>query len=267
MEVVIAGPGSELGRVLQRSLKDPQASKAGGTAKVLVNLLGQPPNTLLHDGHLWERYRPAEIVGDTRRLLADPAHRGCDLIVHAGYAFLRAVEAGATPGPRLLPVVEAALEAEAMVLADPRPSRVVRVGYLYGPGSQDLQAYRLAFWTGRPYWAGPRKVRHDHLHHADAARALLQAAARPPRSRISYATDGHPASFRAFMDRFARLVGNPLPLHLPRISRTFSHLVVAEEHMEQTELGVAGHARPAVPGFAPAFPDYRAGLADVVATW
>ena len=89
------------------------------------------------------------------------------------YAFLRAVESGATPGPRLQPIVEAALEAEQMVLADPRPSCVIRVGYLYGPGSSDLKLYRLAFWMGRPYWAGPRKALHDHVHHADAARALL----------------------------------------------------------------------------------------------
>ena len=267
MEVVISAPGSELGRVLRRAVSEAPPDREGDPRRVLINLLAQPPNNLLHDGHRWERYRPAKIVGDTRRLLADRAHRDCDLIVHAGYAFLRAVESGATPGARLQPVVDAAHEAEQMVLDDPRPSVVVRLGYLYGPGSTDLRLYRLAFLIGRPYWAGPRKALHDHLHHADAARALLAAASRPPKSRIVYATDGHPASFQALMDHFARRVGNRVPLHIPRMGRPFAHLVVAEEHMQMVELGVHGEAAPTLPGFIPAFPGYRAGIADILRAW
>jgi hypothetical protein len=267
MEVVISAPGSELGRVVRAAVADLPVSRRAQSEHVLINLLAQPPNTLLHDGHGWKQYRPAKIVGDTRRLLADPRHRGCDLIIHASYAFLRAVESGATPGARLRPIVEAALEAEELVLADSRPTRVVRVGYLYGPGSRDLKLYRLAFRVGRPYWAGPRQALHDHIHHADAARALLLAAVRASRSRITYATDGHPASFRSFMDYFARGVGNPVPLHFPRAGRALAHLVVAEEHMEAVELGVRGRAAPQVTRFVPAFPDYRAGLAGVLGAW
>ena len=177
------------------------------------------------------------------------------------------MEAGAEPGPRLRPIVEAALEAEQMVLVDSRPSGVIRLGYLYGPGSSDLKLYRLAFWMGRPYWAGPRKALHDHIHHTDAARALLLAAATPPKAPVAYATDGHPVSFQSFMDFFARRVGNPLPLHLPRVGRAFAHLVVAEEHMQAVEMGVRGDAGPQVAGFIPAFPDYRAGLTDVLQGW
>jgi hypothetical protein len=69
------------------------------------------------------------------------------------------------------------------------------------------------------------------------------------------------------MDFFARRVGNPLPLHLPRLGRAFAHLVVAEEHMQAVEMGVGGAAGPQVPGFIPAFPDYRAGLRDVLQVW
>ena len=267
IELLISAPGTELGRMLRREMRNPPRPEAGGAKKVLINLLAQPPNNLLHDGHRWERYRPARIIGDTRRLLADRDHRDCDLIIHASYGFLRAVEAGAEPGPRLRPIVEAALEAEQMVLVDSRPSGVIRLGYLYGPGSSDLKLYRLAFWMGRPYWAGPRKALHDHIHHTDAARALLLAAATPPKAPVAYATDGHPVSFQSFMDFFARRVGNPLPLHLPRVGRAFAHLVVAEEHMQAVEMGVRGAAQPQVPGFMPAFPDYRAGLTDVLQGW
>jgi hypothetical protein len=268
MEMVITAPGSELGKVVTRALAKRPASPRTESRRVLLNLLAQPPNSLLHDGHRWERYGPARIVGDARRLLADRRHRDCDLIVHASFAFLRAVESGGgTPGPRLRPIVDAVLEAEGLMLDDPRPSRVVRVGYLYGPGSRDLELYRLAFWMGRPYWAGPGRARHDYVHHADAARALLQAAARPPKSRITYATDGHPASFQAFMDYFARRVGNPVPVHFPRLGRLVARVVVAEEHMEAVALGVRGDARPRVPRFTPDFPDYRAGVTDVVSAW
>jgi nucleoside-diphosphate-sugar epimerase len=267
IQLVISAPGTELGRVLRREMRNAPRAEPGGSKKVLINLLAEPPNNLLHDGHRWEQYGPARIIGDTRRLLEDRGHRQCDLIIHASYGFLRAMEAGATPGPRLRPIVEAALEAEEMVLADSRPSGVIRLGYLYGPGSSDLKRYRLAFRLGRPYWAGPRKALHDHIHHTDAARALLLAAAIPEKSRVTYATDGHPASFQSFMDFFARQVGNPLPIHLPRVGRAFAHLVVAEEHMQAVEMGVRGAATPQVPGFNPAFPDYRAGLTDVLQGW
>lgn len=232
--------------------------------KVLVNLLAQPPNTLLHDGHRWRTYNPARLVRETRGVLADSGNHDCDLVVHASYAFLRAVESGATPGRKLAPIVEAALEVEAMVRADPRPSTIVRLGYLYGPEFNDLRLYRLAFRIGRPYWAGPRKALHDLVHSADAAAALLAAAGGRPSNRAVYATDGHPVSFQRFMDHFARKVGNPLPLHIPGISRLPAQVVVAEEHMEMVELAVHGAADPTVSGFAPRFAEYKAGIADVL---
>jgi hypothetical protein len=234
---------------------------------VLINLALQPPNTLLHDGHRWKRFSPARIVRETAAVLADPAHRDVSFIVHAGYAFLRAAEGGARVGDHMRPIVEAALEAEAMVLADPRPGCVLRLGYLYGPESADLKAYRLAFRIGRPYWAGPKNRLQHHLHTADAAAALLGAARRQPRDRLVYATDDRPASFAAFMDHFARLIGNPLPAHIPRFSRPLARLIVAEEHMEMVEMGVRGGAAPRLAAFIPDYPDYRAGLAQVVEAW
>ena len=255
---------SELGRVLGRELHD----AAAPGRRVLINIANQPPNTLLHDGHGWKRFSPARLLGDTMRVLADPANRDA-FIVHASYAFLRAAEAGQKVGDRLAPIAEAAMAAEQMVLNDGRPACVVRLGYLYGPGSQDLKAYDLAFSIGRPYWAGPRRNLQHHLHHVDAARALVRAAARRPSGRLLYATDARPASFMSFMDHFARRIGNPLPLHIPRISGPFAQLVVRKEHMQMCDLAIpnTGPAHPQVPGFAPRFGDYRAGLADVLEAW
>jgi nucleoside-diphosphate-sugar epimerase len=263
MPVIVTAPGSELGRVVTRALRGEQP----GDDTDLLNLTIEPPNTLLHDGHAWKRNRPAQIIARTKAVLADPDHAKADFIVHASYAFIGAAEQGATVGDKLQPIVEAARAAEDLVLVDARPSCVVRLGYLYGPESKNLKAYRTAFRLGRPYWAGPRKKLQYFLHTEDAARAFLQAARRRPKNRVVYATDQKPASFAAFMDHFARLIGNPLPLHLPAISRAVSHLVVAEEHMQMVELGMEGRVTPDVPGFQPTYGDFRAGLRQVIDTW
>lgn len=267
MPITLTAPRSELSRVVADELAASRRSPDADGAELLVNLSLQAPNTLLHDGHAWKRRGAARILSDTRAMLADADGRGADFIVHASYAFLRATEAGERVGGRLAPIVAAAREAERMVLGGKRPACVVRLGYLYGPGSRDLGAYRTAFRIGRPYWAGPRSHLQHHLHTTDAARAVLLAARRRPRGRLLYATDEEPASFASFGDRFARLVGNPLPIHLPRLSRHVAHAVVAEEHMQMVDLAVNGPAAPPLPHFRPAFADYRAGLDEVIATW
>lgn len=263
MSIVVTAAGSELGRVVTRALHSEQP----GEDTILINLMLQPPNTLLHDGHAWKRLRAAQIVARTKELLADPAYADADFIVHASYAFIRAADEGAKVGDKLQPIVEAARAAEELVLSDGRPACVVRLGYLYGPESKNLKAYRTAFRIGRPYWAGPRKKLQYFLHTEDAARALLQAARRRPNGRVVYATDQQPASFSKFMDYFARLIGNPVPLHIPAISRAVAHLVVAEEHMQMVEFGIDGRATPIVPGFQPTYGDFKAGLHQVIEAW
>ena len=249
----MTAPNSEIGRAVARVLRTSDARVPTGGPYVLLNLSLQPPNNLLHDGHRWARYSPGRMLKDTELALK---RKGPDLVVHASYAFLAAIEAGAVPGDRLAPLSEAAAQAERIVLASDRPACVLRLGYLYGPGFDDLKAYRLAFRLARPYWAGPARNLQVHLHADDAATALLQAAQEPP-ADIAYAGDERPASFRAFMDHFARLVGNPLPQHLPRISRILSHLVIAEEHMQMVEIGVRDRPSAMLPGFRPRYRDYR----------
>jgi len=164
--------------------------------------------------------------------------------------------------------VDAILECEALALSGPVPACVVRLGYLYGPQSADLRAYRTAFHLGRPYWSGPRKARQYHLHQFDAAAALL-AAARPANAgRILYATDGHAISFMQMMDAFAHRVGRRTPLHLPLFSKLVAKVIIREEHMQQTALPMpAATPAPRVPGWRPKFPDYREGLDQVIAAW
>ena len=145
---------------------------------------------------------------------------------------------------------------------------MLRLGYLYGPESADLRAYRSAFRLGRPYWAGPARALQFTLHQLDAA-AALPAAARPRHAgKVLYATDGHPVSFRQLMDAFAQRVGRPHPRHLPAWSRLAARLIIREEHMQQVALPMPHEApMPRLPGWKPKFADYRDGLDQVIAAW
>lgn len=263
MRVLVTAPRSELGRVVVRARGDDR----GRGAPVVINIALQEPNTLLHDGRAWWREPAAHIIASTRRVLAAAGRDRAAFLVHASYAFLQGAESGASAGPRMALIIEAAREAERLVLDSATPACVVRLGYLYGPEWRDLRAYRTAFRLGRPYWAGPRRNLQHHLFGDDAARALVTAAQRRSSGRVTYATDGTPTSFAEFMDDFARLVGRSRPLHLPGASRLLVRAVVRETHMEMVEMAATGPATPQLPGWRPRIPDHGAGLAEVVAAW
>jgi nucleoside-diphosphate-sugar epimerase len=195
-------------------------------------------------------------------------NEGASMLVHASFAFVHAVERGAVLEGALRPAVDAILECEALALSGPMPACVVRLGYLYGPASADLRAYRTAFRLGRPYWSGPRKARQYHLHQADAAAALLAAARPANNGRVLYATDGHAIAFMQLMDGFAHRVGRRHPLHLPAFSKLLARVIIREEHMQQAALPMPSRTpTPRVPGWRPKFPDYREGLDQVIAAW
>jgi len=190
------------------------------------------------------------------------------MFVQASFAFVHAVERGAALDEPLRSSVEAILECEALALSGPVPACVVRLGYLYGPDSSDLRAYRTAFRLGRPYWSGPAEARQYHLHQLDAASALRAAAKARNAGRTFYATDGHAVSFMHFMDAFAHRVGRATPLHLPRLSHILARAIIREEHMQQTALGMPPRApSPRVTGWTPKFPDYRKGLDQTIEAW
>ncbi len=262
MRLLLTAPRSELGRVLAAVAGDVRQ----GGAPVIVNLALQAPNSLLHDGRAWWDGAPAHMLASTRRVLAAARRKEGAFLVHASYAFLQATECGDRAGNRLWPIIEAAREGEEMVLHSDIDACVVRLGYLYGPQSRDVRAYRRAFQLHRPYWAGPPRNLQHHLHTDDAAQALLTAGAQRA-GGTSYATDGTPASFADFMDHFAHLVGRSHPLHIPRQARLLVRPVVRQAHMEMVELAATGAAAPRLRGWTPAYRGYREGLAQVVGAW
>jgi nucleoside-diphosphate-sugar epimerase len=264
MQVILTSPRSELGGIVARRVaEDPRPDDP---SRVVINVALQAPNSLLHDGHTWKRYPPDRLLRETR----DAVRRAqdADFLVHASYVLAGAPEAGIAVGEQLQPIIDATLEAESMVLAGGVAACVLRLGYLYGPESRNLKAYRRAFRIGRPYWAGRDDVQQRFLHTEDAATALLLAATQRPSGRLRSATDQQPVSFASFMDHFAKLVGNPLPLHLPAFMAPVSRIIIAAEHMQMVEVPTAAIPRlPSPRGFRPAFPRYRAGLRQVVDAW
>ena len=261
MNVSITGTRSELGGILARRWG------ASGAGNPHINVAGQQANTLLHDGHAWKDF-PRTVLSGTRRAMRSARANGAPMLVHASFAFVHAVERGASLTEPLRRSVDAILECEALALSGPLPACVVRLGYLYGPESADLRAYRTAFRLGRPYWSGPRKALQYHLHQFDAAAALLVAARPRSEGKILYATDGHAVSFMRLMDAFARRIGRRTPLHLPLFSKPLAKVIVREEHMQQAALPMPPRApMPRVPRWKPKFPDYRAGLDQVIEAW
>ena len=263
LALTVTGHRSELGR----AVAGVPAPAAGPQPAVHINLAGQQANTLLHDGHRWQDFART-LVATTRRALREAQAAGAGQLVHASFAFVRAVEQGAQLEQPLRACVDAVLQAEALVLHGPLPASVVRLGYLYGPGSADLRAYRTAFRLKRPYWSGDAQALQHHLHLQDAATALLAAARARASGKTWYATDGEAASFETFMDAFAHRVGCARPLHLPRLTAPLARIIIRPEHMQQTTLAMpAPPPTPRVPRWRPRFAGHAAGLDQVVQAW
>jgi nucleoside-diphosphate-sugar epimerase len=261
MPPAITGARSELGRALE------QALEARDVGRVHFSLAGQQANTLLHDGHAWKDFERV-CVAATRRAIRAAETQRATLLIHASFAFVHAIEAGRALQDPLLAHAHTILDCERRVMESGVPACVVRLGYLYGPRSADLLAYRKAFRLGRPYWSGPPRPLQYLLHATDAANALIAAAKARNAGKRYYATDGHPLPFRTFMDAFARRVGRAHPLHLPAIARPLARALIREEHMQQAAFGMpSAPPRPGVPGWRPRFADYRTALDAVIAEW
>ncbi len=250
MTLTITGATTELGRLLaQRTTR----------ADIHVNLAGQQANTLLHDGHAWKDFARSARAGLQRAMRTDAA-----VLVHASCAFVLA-EPAKDP---LRSLAQTIVELEQQALSGPVPAVVVRLGYLYGPSSRDLRAYRTAFRLGRPYWAGRRRAGQFHLHHDDAVTALRAAAKKKHAGRTFYATGGPALPFMAFMDAFARGVGRRVPLHVPLIAEPLMKLIVRKEHVQQAALAMpADLPTPTVPLWTPQWTDHVAALQSIIASW
>ena len=248
--LAVTGRQTELGRLLPRRVQQ---------AGLHINRAGQQANSLLHDGHAWQDFGRKLREGTRRALRAE-----ADFLLHASFAWVL----GEPKKDPLRSLADIILECEQAVLSGSTPACVLRLGYLYGPASQNLRAYRAAFKLGRPYWAGLRQAGQFHLHYDDAVRALLAAGGRRQAGQTLYAVAGPPLPFMRFMDDFARRLGTRFPLHVPRLAAPLMRLIVRQEHMQQVALAMPpGLPAPLLPGWRPVWADHRQGLDQVIAAW
>jgi len=105
------------------------------------------------------------------------------LLVQTSYAFLYGNNPATTEEsflqPPNYPAFASAVQAEKMVADSKIPLCLFRMGFLYGPQSRDLAAYKQSFNLFRPYYAGPQHNRANFLHYTDAASALALVAEKP----------------------------------------------------------------------------------------
>jgi nucleoside-diphosphate-sugar epimerase len=240
---------------------------------VVLNLIPQRANTLLHDGHKWRNFAEPLQAASTA-LVGAAAQGAAPRVVTTSYTFLYhtaqdAKEDAPLYAPAGDPIFAAAIEAEQAIFSDIPSATVVRLGYLYGPQSNDLRLYVKAFARHRPYFAGLPTHRADWLHLSDAAAALVRLTEQAPRARSYNIVADVPSSFTEFMDHFAHLLGVRHPLHIPRWGWRLARAIITQEQMELLRLSTtATSARfRAEYGWQPQFPDYHMGLAEVLHAW
>jgi nucleoside-diphosphate-sugar epimerase len=144
------------------------------------------------------------------------------------------------------------------------------MGYLYGPQSRDLKAYKQSFNLFRPYYSGPEQHRANFLHYTDAATALTLVVENQPTNQIFNLVDGYPASFGDFIDTFASYLCRLKPFHIPRWSAPLAELITIRPAqvtlLDLTTLVSAAKFSSQL-GWEPRYPTYRDGLAQVVQSW
>ncbi|MBD2103922.1 NAD(P)-dependent oxidoreductase [Leptolyngbya sp. FACHB-261] len=243
-------------------------------AEVILNLTPQFANTLLSDGQDWKGFDKT-LSATTSALLEAIKDTDIKLLIHASYAFLYGNTASATENSPLIvpgddPIFKAAIAAENQVAQSSMPTCVLRLGYLYGPQSEDLKLYIKSFKLGRPYFAGPVSNLGNWLHFEDAAQALAQVAKQQPIGMVFNVVDGTPVSFTNFIDQFAFTLGRKRPSHIPLwLTPLALVLVVTPQQVELLKLSTHVNSdliRQQL-GWSPRYTSYREGLQQTVETW
>ncbi len=137
--------------------------------------------------------------------------------------------------------------AEQWLLAQPVRSIVLRLAGLYGPGRMQLierlRQGRVVVPRGTAHWA-------NRIHIDDAAAAVAHLLALPAPQRIYLGVDDTPLPLDVLYDYLAQLIGAALPASGPPPASVGSKRL--------------SNARLRASGFAPRWPDARAGYAALL---
>jgi nucleoside-diphosphate-sugar epimerase len=250
--------------------------------EVVLNLAPQVPNTLLHDGHNWKDYD--RILPTTTTALIEAlsdcprgsgkADRVIRLFVHTSYAFLYGNANNATEDTPLSvpsedPIFLAAIQAEKAIANSSLPACVLRLGYLYGPQSEDLKKYEFSFKLRRPYFAGAEEKLMNFLHYSDAAKAISAIVERQPVGEVFNIVDGTPTAFANFIDSYALKLGYSKPSHIPLWTAPLARLIIQLQQMELLDIStrISNEKINQRLGWSPQYKDYKEGLKQTINTW
>ena len=242
--------------------------------EVVLNLTPQITNTLLHDGQLWQDYDDKTWQQTTSALLKALQNTQINLLIHASYAFLYGNAQNATEDNPLTvpgddPIFAAAIAAENQVTTSNMPSCLLRLGFLYGPQSEDLKKYEFSFKLHRPYYAGPENHLANFLHYEDAAQALVQVVEAQPSGEVFNIVDGTPVPFATFVDTYALKLGYSKPGHIPEFTAPVAQVIIKPQQMKLLDLSTTVNSdriRQQL-GWTPHYPSYEKGLEQTVALW
>lgn len=188
----------------------------------------------------------------TRNLLAAAAEGGVQRYVQQGITFIYGDHApdGATESTPLrpAPLVQSAVDMEALVRASGLDAVILRGGAFYGPGTGRDDAWRQAARAGTLRMPADGEGFVSLIHVADMARAVVRAAEWEGEGRIFNVVDDQPVTWRELLGYVAAHEGVAPP--------------VPGGRAELPSLAVANEAIKTILGWVPAFPTYRAGLAS-----
>jgi nucleoside-diphosphate-sugar epimerase len=232
---------------------------------VVINLLPQVPNTLLHDGNDWKGFDTV-LRASTDALLEASQASGVAFLVHTSYTLLYgethapADENTARTAPGDHPAFSAAIEAEGKVQRSAVPSCILRAGYLYGGADHNLSLYAGTFRRNQPFYAGGGH-KTAWVHHEDMARACVLAAEQQPKGEVFNIADDKPVSLGDFIETYATMIGAAKTPRLPLLAgRLLPH--IADEQITLLEFGteVSTSKAQSKLGWKPQYPSYQQGL-------
>jgi nucleoside-diphosphate-sugar epimerase len=161
----------------------------------------------------------------------------------------------------LLPVSERGrwrVAAEAAWLASGLPVHVFRLAGIYGPGRSAFDKLR----AGRAHRVVKPGQVFSRIHLDDLAATLAASVARPDPGRVYNVADDEPAPPQDVIAHAARLLGVPVPPEVPFAAAELSPM--ARSFYAESKR-VANRRIKEELGVRLAWPDYRAGLAAILA--
>ena len=167
------------------------------------------------------------------------------------------------------PAIQSAIDAEAIAReagsAEGFTASILRGGFFYDSESAHTRMLADALRKRQMPIIGSGDAEWAMIHTDDAASAYV-AAAENPRSGVWHIVDNELVQVRTFLKEFASRLGAPEPRRVPEwLARWLAGEHAVEYFTKSTHTTNARFRRDF--GWAPRYPTYREGLAQIVAAW